>query len=629
MIWLRRSLAVLLAIGFVLLFPLVLVALRVNATLLDPSFVKDELRKADVFTFAYDEYLPAALPETFGQDLEGLPKALLGKQITPQDALAAAKEVAPPSWLEQQVEGAIDQAWPYFTGRADHFAIVVPLSDRVDAAVPVVKRTLRQTGAYTFVSSPEFVTELDRQLRNFGNLPFGLTVNGSQLSKALQRIVPPDWLQSQAEGALDAVVPYFEGKQDSFKITVHVADRVEPGAAAIKDLLRETDAYRHIFDAVVSKLVEDNVGQAVNLPLGVTVTKDEIGTLAQQALPPQWLQEQGERLLDQAVPYLKGETASFTITLPLDERKPQIKQALAGLVDGKLRALFDALPQCSLPEFLAKTAGAATGRLPDCRPQGYSYEEAKRTLGMDVAAGVEQGIVALLPGQWNLSLSDLLSRLSTKDRERLDSFRKTVREGWVYTDTDLQRVLAKNADTAATVDKVRTAIRDGWRYTDADLRKDLERQDGGQATLQSLDNARRWLGLVGRLAFLPYLIGIAVLAIIGLLGGRGVRGRLLWAAAPLVVASLIVIVASAVVYSAAVGPALESALANARDTADRAQLLAAAKGIAVARTLVQDFLAGIRAQAILFLVLGLVLAAIGLAWPRLAQRISRPSSTPT
>ncbi len=72
-------------------------AFRVNNTLLEPEFVKSQLRDGDVYNYLHDEVLPAALDE-IGENASDTPVDLT---LLKDDITLAAREIFPPAWLQQ------------------------------------------------------------------------------------------------------------------------------------------------------------------------------------------------------------------------------------------------------------------------------------------------------------------------------------------------------------------------------------------------------------------------------------------------------------------------------------------------------------------------------------------------
>lgn len=128
MIWVRRGVASFLGLLFVLLLLPTLVLASFNQTLLNPSFLKETLREADVYTFAVRDALPALLRQQWEelrpQDVE-LP-------LTPQEAIQVLQQAFPAPWLQAQVEEALDAVVPYVIARQESFSSTIALQEPKD-----------------------------------------------------------------------------------------------------------------------------------------------------------------------------------------------------------------------------------------------------------------------------------------------------------------------------------------------------------------------------------------------------------------------------------------------------------------------------------------------------------------
>ena len=104
----RWLVTVLLALIFVVLFIPVLVVLRVNSTVLEPSFYIDQLRTANAYNFVYDEVIPFMLDEVS----EDRGKLSIGDipldiDLYEDEIVQAVREILPPKWLQKQAEQVI------------------------------------------------------------------------------------------------------------------------------------------------------------------------------------------------------------------------------------------------------------------------------------------------------------------------------------------------------------------------------------------------------------------------------------------------------------------------------------------------------------------------------------------
>ena len=622
MIVLRRFLAVLLIILFLPLFLATLLALRVNDTLLSADFYTQELRNADVFTFLYDELVPAGLedlstdaddlpvdPEVIQAELvaslrEVLPPEWLQEQaesaitevvpyltgevdeftvailvsgrleilgevikrklgegdtytlvldqviapaledeltkvgdlpfgvtIPTSDIVAAVEEVLPPEWVRARIEHGLDQLVPYLTGKADHFAIQMPVADRLRALTPVLKDLLVRSNVYNVLSNVEFAQTIDQQLGDFGQLPFGTNVTSAEVVPLLQTVAPPEWIQPQIEQVLDAMTLYVTGDQEGFIVVIPLKDRIEAAAPAVKELLRQIDAYALLFDEVIATLVEENLGQGAPLFPGISITTEEIVPALREVLPPEFIQAQAEAMIDELVPYTTGEYQGFRIVVPLANQKDKALAVLEDLASRKLADSLGALPACTIEETLALAQEGITGLLPSCRPPGFTLEEVKvalglealdlteeeireqvgfdlalitegvslanikESLGLDLTGQVGQLIGDALPDEYVYTDADLRATLGEEHEELLDKGLDWGRNGFTYTDSDLREDLVGPDDGTSQLKNLNLVLgwgRQGLTYTDTDLREDLAGPGGDTSAVETLDQVLTW-----------------------------------------------------------------------------------------------------------------------------------------
>jgi hypothetical protein len=89
---------------------------------LNEEFYVQQLDKADVYNFIYDEALPAALAEADTQSTE-FPVEM---RLVESDVVGVMRETFPPEWIEEQVEETIEEAIPYLLGDVEAFQITIP-----------------------------------------------------------------------------------------------------------------------------------------------------------------------------------------------------------------------------------------------------------------------------------------------------------------------------------------------------------------------------------------------------------------------------------------------------------------------------------------------------------------------
>ena len=209
MIWLRRFFAVLLGILFIPLLFVTLIVLRSNDTLLSADFYVNQLRKADLFNFLYDEALPVAVDEMEPTDIAGtsLDRARLADR-----GIVALRGLFPPDWLQEQTEEIIQQWMPYITGDSDEFTILIPAADRLDALGRVLTVELQEGNSYTLLFDDVITPIADDQLGQDGRLPFGVSIPAQSTVASAQQVFSARWLQGHVDNLTGQLVPYLNGE---------------------------------------------------------------------------------------------------------------------------------------------------------------------------------------------------------------------------------------------------------------------------------------------------------------------------------------------------------------------------------------------------------------------------------
>ena len=561
--------------------------------------VKDEvkalLRKAGAYNLLYGQQVVPTVRDAVDQELP------LGVTLSADRVISSVRRVAPPDWVQGQVESALDEVTPYLVGSTDTFNINVQVADRVEIALEEIKDLLRDTDAYgqlfDKVVEPAITDTVNAEL------PLGLEVSSDRLVDAARVIVPSDWMRLQVESAVDEVGPYVVGKRDSFEINVQLADRVAIALAEIKDLLREIDAYDLLYWEVIEPQVRENLGGVIDLPFGVTIADEEVISALRRVAPPTWVREQAKRVIDEVTPYLTGEADSFTVEVSLVDNKLEARDVIDDLVSQKVTELIDSVSKC---ESLTAAATALLNRdsrgLPGCVPEDVSGTDLLSVLSIDVSGAVASLVLATIPDTipfGDVQLRQALTAAGAGDNlEQVDEMRRILKEGWTYDQDDLRNELAKRGDDVVeTLDTVREILRDGWTYTQDDLREVLtdENAEDPMANVKRLDDVRAFLAdgwtytsadfredisgeadgtsledfYTGRDTFkrvrafrwVLYLPLVILLVVIAFLGGRGWSGRVAWAAGVLLVSVGLIVAIWGPGYSALAksGPIYEAA----------------------------------------------------------------------
>ena len=512
MIWLRRAIAV--PVGMLLLPALMALLMfqGVHSTLLSPDFHASELRKAGVYEFALDDLLTVALDEAReietgpvtvsigGQDRELLKEnPLIASGLSSEDIAASVRRAAPPEWVWGIAEQWIDQLGGYLTGERDDFEVTIGLDEQALALIEEVKLLLRKADAAGLLFEALVEPEMERAAG--GYVPFGLDVSAERLTESARRVVDPGWVQDEVDAMLDEVAPYLVGDRDTFEIHVDLAGRAEVALEEVKALLREADAYEVLYTNVVEPRVEEALGDAVALGFGVEVTDGEVSAALRRVAPPEWVQQQAERVLDEATLYLTGREESFAVAVSIEANKGEAAAVIEEAMGRRFDEAFAALPKCTgsqAPQVLTSL------ELPTCIPEGTpgAVFSAARS---GVVGGVQLLLLTPIPDSVTFTDSHMRAAMeevgAAEEVELIDQVREILRDGWVYTQDDLRRDLAglrgegrrvAGVDPATLLDDVRASLRDGWSYNETDFR-DWVVDAGG---VQSLDDVDMTRGLI-------------------------------------------------------------------------------------------------------------------------------------
>ena len=364
MIWLGRLITIPVGIVFFVLLLATLLILRVNDTFLDPGYYPEQLREADVYNFALVDLLTVAIDEERERErrdrdereLAGLEPGeqgrnlldgfLLSSGLTTDQIVSSVNRAIPPEWVQSLVEQPFDQLGKYVTGEQDDFEYTLIAGERAGILVDELLSLLRKADAYNLVYDELVIPEVEKAADGV-ELPLGVDVPAERIVAAAQKIAPADWVQAQVETVVDEVKPYFLGQRDTFSISLDIDDRITIALDEIKSLLRDVDAYDLLYDEVVEPQIVGFIGESIELPLGVSITRDEVLDALRRVAPVSWVQQQVEEVIDEAGPYLAGQRDTFQVDVSLVDNKREAREVIAELVDQRLDDLVGGLRRCT------------------------------------------------------------------------------------------------------------------------------------------------------------------------------------------------------------------------------------------------------------------------------------------
>jgi hypothetical protein len=606
MIWVRRGIAAVLCLVLVALFAALSVVTYVNGSFSSPDYYAGVLRDVDAYSFVYDEALPIAFRESIKElDTKGIDVA-----AAERDTIALARTVFPPDWLQSQTEMVLKEMVPYAVGDTDQFAVQLTLGDRVPAVAEGIKQFLRGSATYDLAYN-RLVQVIAKNLAESAaaNLSYGITFSQAEVEDALRTALPKEWLAAQLSNAIDQTSPWAQGKAEHFSVTIPLKDRVPAIGEALKGLLKKSDASGLVLDGIVGQLVSQNVQTSTMLPYGIVVRQNEVEEALRTVATPDWVNAQADVFIDSLAAYLTGASPAMTVRVELRDRKEATIQAIASLADRKLEQLVAALPVCSQQQFLLQLAALQPNQLPNCRPQGLTYQQTKQQFGIELAPVVRQLFGSQVPDRVTLTESQVREILGPDAWASLQDLRARVVQGYTFTYTDLvERLGPENQES---LERTLSYLRSSKVFTQEDLRDRLLETPDGQRQLQQWDDARASLHRARQLAWLLWVLPLVVLVAVAFLGGRTWGSRLAWGGFALAVSGLVLLIASAVMQAAYLQP--EVWFREARATADPALLPLVDKGIEAAGRIAGGFAGGLRTRAIVALVIGLLAVGGGVA----------------
>lgn len=617
MIWLRRSLAVLLALVFVALYIPVLAVFRVNSTAFNSRFYVDRLHEADVYNYAYDTVLPSALHDL---EEEGGATSAGNVALFESETVAVARKSLPPEWIEEQAQAVIASSMRYLLGDIDSFSVNIPVADRVRTAASAIKASLHKPEVFQAVYDVLVSQVVDRIADSEVGSEF--TVDRQELDAALRTAMPPEWTLQQIDNLLDQVIPYLVGDQPDFSIKIDLASRLDSLQTIIVDAFK-TQGNHDNFLRTISESTASGHADVYALPVGLVLTQDDVLEAMKSALSVEWYENTVGSIADQAMLYVSGEQPALRVVVPLADRKQVIGEALAAMAERKLCAYYDSLPVASPQQLAQFLASPTLGKLPDFRLSGMSCTQLQDLLQIDLKGQVKPVLAAAVPDQWIVTAADFKDVLGS-DVNLLEEARFWVQDGLVI---DAETLRSNLGDDFRTFEEVRNKIVLGVTFDEQDLRQMFIGDESMQGDVQQesltsaedFDRIRGYLGTFRDWKLVLWIIPALVLLGIGLLAGRHWSSRLIWSAGVLLLTALATYIIFGPVYSHVVQPHIDSAISQISVNSPVAAQAINAKVAEIAGNSVDSFVSGLRGQSLMFLFTAVALVALGIVL-RLQER---------
>lgn len=193
--------------------------------------IKNTLHEEGVFPGLYDQGMKAVLDQ--------VAPSLTGMPVSRDDLKRVVNTTFPPQWCLTQIDGAISEVTPYFTGDKEHFAIRVDLSNRLDSLEPVAVDILKGQETYNYVFENVLAPAIRQNTQGLTQLPMGLALADNEIIVTVKAVLPLEWYQARVSDAIKQIFSYLKGAQPSLALVIPLADRKPLAVKALTDLVNK------------------------------------------------------------------------------------------------------------------------------------------------------------------------------------------------------------------------------------------------------------------------------------------------------------------------------------------------------------------------------------------------------
>ena len=554
----RKVLAVLVAGLFLILFFVAVTVNQVVDTASEPDVVTGMLDDAEMYDYVYDNIIGNLVHDMVSKGIEiesGLGDSSAPTILTFDDPDAAAlaittfiETIVPREYVKGKIEEGMDGLVPYARGDADTFTLDLEVQERVRAVPEAARQVVADLDLTERVIEDLLIPQLDSFTGQISGQALGINLTKAEIESAARQIFATEWLEGQLFGAIDEATPFFAGDAESFSVELQFGDRAVIIGQILKDKLISQDTlYNLVFAQVVDPLIQQTVAQSTSVGFGISLTEAEVVNAFEVIAPRQWVQDQGEGVIDALIAYMVGETNSLAYRVDLTDRKVAASTELEALALRKLETALDGIPECSDPAAaLGATQDIRSQQLPRCIAGGQPMIDlALNTFAPVMSQQVTSFVEAQVPSEVSYSQADFEAQVGGS-LESVDEIRDQIAEGFSFSDRDLVDMIASDSSRRAQADAERTlqTLADGFVFTEEDIVSDLD-----PAARKQLNDIRGYVGTGLSVRWVLWILVLIPLAVIALIGGNGWPGRLKWAGGVAAISALIVYGGIAVAWS--------------------------------------------------------------------------------
>ena len=545
----RKVLAVLLAGLFLILFFFAVTVNQVVDTASDPDVVTGMLDDAEMYDYAYDNIVGNLVHDMVSKGIEidsGIGDLSKPTVLTFDDPDAAAlaitsfiETIVPREYVRDKVKEGMTGLVPYARGEVDTFTLDLEVQERVRQVPDAARQVVSDLDLTERVIEDLLIPQLDSFTGQISGQALGINLTDAEIESAARRIFAAEWLEGQLFGAIDEITPYFAGDSDSFSVDLQFGDRAVIIGQILKDkLIKQETLYNLVFAQVVDPLIQQTVAQSTSVGFGISLTEAEVVDSFEVIAPRQWVQDQGEGVIDALIAYMVGETDSLAYRVDLSDRKIAASIELEALALRKLKSALADIPDCDSPAAaLGATQDIGSQQLPRCIAGGQPMIDlALTTFTPFMNAQIVAFVEAQVPSEVSYSQADFESQVGGS-LESIDEIRDGIAEGFSFSDRDLVDMIASDSSRTAQADAERTlqTLADGFVFTEEDIVGDLD-----PAALKQLNDIRGYVGTGLSIRWVLWILVLIPLVVIALIGGDGWPDRLKWAGGVAAISALIV-----------------------------------------------------------------------------------------
>lgn len=224
--------------------------------------LKNETLQSEAFISLYNDGF-SYLAEQIVENLDAVPYRLT---LSKQQIENAFKTVISRDWIVLRAGEAIDAMTPYLTGDSEHFTIIIPLEDRVDAIAAAFVELIGGQETYDYLFNEVVSPVIESGLGDIVNLPFGVSITQEEIVTAIQQVLPQSWIHARLEDVVNGIAAYVKGEADTIEVTIDLSTRKTAAVDALTELADQK--MRDLFLSIPTCSTEEFLLALQNTPEG-------------------------------------------------------------------------------------------------------------------------------------------------------------------------------------------------------------------------------------------------------------------------------------------------------------------------------------------------------------------------